>query len=67
MLNEIEIAYWYLINSEIQIVKVKKEFFLQRMMMSALLSKKVSTDENQVNVFYAFLAHNYPRFMDSYV
>ncbi len=36
------------------------------MMMSALLAKKVATDEDEVKVFYAFLQHNYPRFMENY-
>ncbi len=48
MLNEMEIAYWQMINKEIKIQQVKKEFFLQRMMMTALLAKKLATDEKQV-------------------
>jgi len=36
------------------------------MMMTALLAKKYSNDENIIQIYYAFLNHNYPKFMDSY-
>ncbi len=36
------------------------------MMMTALLAKKLSTDEITIRVFYGFLTHNYPRFMEPY-
>jgi len=36
------------------------------MMMSALLAKKLANDSLNLEVFYSFIAHNYPRFMEGY-
>lgn len=36
------------------------------MMMTALLAKKLANDAALIRVFYAFLTHNYPRFMEPY-
>jgi hypothetical protein len=36
------------------------------MMMTALLAKKHSNDDSTIKVYYAFLNHNYPKFMESY-
>eukprot|EP00347_Sterkiella_histriomuscorum_P006636 403352014 len=66
MLNETEIACWEIINDEMNISLVKNKFFLQRIMMTALLAKKYSNDENVLQVYYSFLNHNYPKFMESY-
>ena len=66
MLNELEIAYWQMINQEIQIHKVKKEYFLQKMMMTGLMAKKLTNNEEASRVFYTFLEHNYDKFMDAY-
>lgn len=61
-----EIAVWQIINDEVNITQVKKKYFLQRMMMTALLAKKFTNDEQTIQVFYSFLNHNYPKFMESY-
>lgn len=34
--------------------------------MTALLAKKLTNDETHIQIFYAFLTHNYPKFMESY-
>jgi hypothetical protein len=35
-------------------------------MMTALLSKEMAADDAQINIFKAFVGHNYPIFMESY-
>lgn len=66
MLNELEVAYWQAINKEIDIMEVPNDLFLQRMMMTALLAKKFTCDDEQIKVFETFLSHNYPKFMQSF-
>ena len=67
MLTEIDLAYWVLLTREIGMVQtVSKEFFLQRLMMAALLAKKLTTDVEYIRIFEVFLMHNYPKLMESY-
>jgi hypothetical protein len=66
MLNELELAYWQVINKEIGIMEVPNDLFLQRLMMTALLAKSFTTEKPQIDVFKSFLGHNYPIFMQSF-
>lgn len=34
--------------------------------MTALLTKKLTSEEDDIKVYEVFLAHNYPRFMGNY-
>lgn len=48
MLNEIEIACWQIINEEINVTEVKKKFFIQRLMMTALFAKKQTNSDETI-------------------
>lgn len=66
MLNELEVSYWHMINYEIKILRVQNQVFLQRLMMTALLAKKMTTTVHEFEVFTNFLYHNNPKVMHSY-
>jgi len=43
MLNELETAYWQLVNKATEIEKVELHNFLERLMMTALYAKRYTT------------------------
>lgn len=55
-----------MINKEIDILTVPIDLFLQRLLMTALLAKKCTSEEDDIKVFEIFLSHNYPMFMQSF-
>ena len=60
MMNELEIAYWNIINREIEDMEVPNDHFIEMLMMTALQAKRMTCEENMIKVFEAFLGHNYP-------
>jgi hypothetical protein len=67
MLNEVEIAQWNVINREIDMMEVPTNHFIELLMMSALQAKRLTCgDSSHIQIFEAFLGHNYPQFMLSY-
>lgn len=42
MLNELELAYWDIVNEVVDIEKVELGLFLERLMMTALYAKKLT-------------------------
>jgi hypothetical protein len=66
MMNELEIVYWNMINKEIDLLEVKNHQFIEMLMMTALQAKRVTCEPHMIQVFEAFLGHNYPQFMLNY-
>lgn len=66
MLNEIEIAYWNIINRDIDLLEVPSDHFIELLMMTALQAKRMTCEPSLIRIFEAFLGHNYPRFMINY-
>ena len=60
MLNELETAYWQLVNKATEIERVELHSFLERLMMTALYAKRYTCTLHEIKVFEAFLSHNYP-------
>jgi hypothetical protein len=66
MMNEIEIAYWNIINRDIDLLEVPCDHFIELLMMTALQAKRMTCEPSLIRVFEAFLGHNYPQFMQNY-
>lgn len=66
MLNELETAYWTIVNKSVSIIDESLGMFLERLMMTALFAKKITTGEEDVKVYEAFLSHNYPTFISNF-
>lgn len=45
MLNELETSYWQLVNKVTEIDKVDLQFFLERLMMTALYAKRLTCSQ----------------------
>ena len=59
-MNEVEIAYWNIINREIDLLAVSNDHFIELLMMTALQAKRMTCDPTLIRIFEAFLGHNYP-------
>ena len=60
MMNELEIVYWNVFNKEIDLLEVKNYQFIEMLMMTALQAKRVTCEPQMIQIFEAFLGHNYP-------
>ena len=65
-MNELEIAYWNVINKEIDLNEVPNDHFIELLMMTALQAKRMTCEKHEIQIFEAFLGHNYPQFMINY-
>ena len=66
MMNELEVAFWNIINREIDLLGVRNDHFIELLMMTALQAKRMTCEPPQIRIFEAFLGHNYPQFMINY-
>lgn len=60
MLNELETAYWVIVNKIVDISQVDLGMFLETLMMTALYAKKLTSSGDDIRIYEAFLSHNYP-------
>ena len=66
MLNELETVYWAIVSDAINVATVDLGMFLENLMMTALYSKKLTCNQDDIKIYEAFLTHNYPLFMGNY-